>query len=170
MNLRPAVLNAIHRSNAVGRVLLQDGRMSFRTKRRKRKAPKRENIGRPLVRSYSPRKAALKELGFASYPAYLRSELWQSIRADILADNPDCIRCRGPANCVHHSNYNVAVLNGTDRRHLYSICDDCHKLAEFDQHGKKTTIGRANRFLGITDRRGRWRNRPNKFIRARRQP
>lgn len=138
--------------------------MSSEFWRRRKRTPKAKKPGvhvRPLQRSYQQRKEALSDLGFKSYAAYLRSPLWASIKSRVLADNPYCIRCGSIATQVHHAVYSVMSLSGEKTDRLYSICGDCHEKAEKDQLGKKTTVGRANRFLGIIDREGKWTGRTN---------
>lgn len=136
------------------------------------------------------RKATLRSLGFASYQDYLASQLWAEIRRQVLADNTNCIRCRKPAEQVHHETYCLEVLAGRDRSKLHSICGNCHRKAEFDHRGRKTSLARANRFLGlaaplkgkrakviqnhgqkpIPRRQGNGRNAPDRRAKAKAQP
>lgn len=130
--------------------------------RKRRQSKPTEAHVSPLIRSYRERNKTVKKLGFTSYAAYLQSDLWAGIRIEILQQNSTCIRCGEPATQVHHAFYSLEVLNGTDRSKLYSICGDCHQKAEFDHLGRKTTVGRANRFLGIIKgRQGKWTGKPN---------
>lgn len=87
-------------------------------------------------RAYAERSRALKLLGYRNYEDYLLSDTWARIRGDQLEKSPDCYGCGYRATQVHHGRYTVDILSGNDRRHLYSVCDGCHELAEFDE-GRK---------------------------------
>lgn len=77
-------------------------------------------------------------MGFVDYPAYLRSDLWKSIRDDCLErSNYTCHVCGGRANTVHHKWYSRQVLQGKDFKGLMAVCKFCHEAGEFK--GKRKT-------------------------------
>lgn len=70
----------------------------------------------------------LRDLGFASYAAYLNSGLWARIRSRVFdAKGRQCLRCGGKARQVHHRLYSPAVMRGDDIEPLEPICGDCHE-------------------------------------------
>jgi hypothetical protein len=83
------------------------------------------------MRVYRERNCNLKAMGFKNYAEYQKSELWQSIRARVLAANPFCVGCGQDATQVHHSAYRKKDLEGRDLRRLFSACGGCHFKAEF---------------------------------------
>ena len=105
---------------------------------------KRHSQRKPLKQVgliYRLRYDNLVALGFSSYPDYLDSRLWLSIRARVLArDLGRCICCDRPAVSVHHITYNLSVLRGEQDDQLVSVCLGCHKTIEF-WHGKKLSSG-----------------------------
>lgn len=128
--------------------------------KRKPKKKRSKNLGPPLARSYKNRSESLKKIGFKSYSDYLKSDLWTSIRDQVLCESPSCIRCKKQADQVHHADYFVETLLGTNTSRLFPICGHCHELAEHDHRGRKTTLGRANRFLRLSSLNGnaiKWR-------------
>lgn len=110
----------------------------------RRKATQQANYYRSKAAAYRKRNdfaAALSSLGFASYDAYLESELWARIRQRAFTRwGRSCRGCGGPAIQLHHSNYSLAVLDGTRLDGLWPVCRDCHK----DIHQGTTSIKEAN--------------------------
>lgn len=86
---------------------------------------------------YTVRDARLKQLGFASYIEYLRSDQWKQTRARFLAGA--CSGCHIPAwLCklayskgfnVHHLNYDH--LGEEKLEDLQTLCWRCHQLHHF---------------------------------------
>lgn len=74
------------------------------------------------------RRASLETLGFTSYQDYLDSELWQTIRRQVLDRDLHRCRCRKAATQVHHSDYSVATLRGERLHRLVSVCRRCHEI------------------------------------------
>ena len=95
---------------------------------------------------YRHRNHELSLLGFASYDAYLESNLWRRIKRLVLKKNPRCYGCGRRASQVHHCSYSRAVLKGKKRSRLLSVCPDCHKAAEYEG-GLKVGLREANRRL-----------------------
>lgn len=87
------------------------------------------------------RERNLKILGFVSYQAYLRSELWKSIRQQKLASVGKCEICLvNKTQCVHHLDYSMNTLKGLKLHRLVCLCNECHKRVEFNSDGKKRGI------------------------------
>ncbi len=99
-----------------------------------------------LKRIYKQRHFDLKAMGFDSYDAYLKSDLWIGIRRKVLELSPICTVCeRNPATQVHHRKYIRKVLDGRDMRWFYAVCGGCHFTAEFREHdGAKLTPNQAS--------------------------
>ena len=97
------------------------------------------------MEEYTLRNETLLLLGFKDYPAYLRSQLWKGIRERKLAADPNCFACFRPANQVHHSSYDHAVLIGESDKYLVSVCPGCHMKAEVTRSGyKRSVLGATN--------------------------
>jgi len=80
---------------------------------------------------YAYRDDNLKQLGYASYEAYLRSPLWKSIRQRVHARaQQKCERCQQPSQQVHHRAYDPATLRGDSIHALMALCERCHRTAE----------------------------------------
>ena len=92
------------------------------------------------------RNYVLKAYGFTNYADYLKSELWTSIRLQVLTGATCACGCGKPANVVHHKSYTEANLMGTSLRGLVPINFDCHHKIEFSGE-RKTSLGEANRKL-----------------------
>lgn len=97
------------------------------------------------LRAYLDRNQLLLTLGFSSYPEYLRSSLWRSIRLKRLKKR--CSLCPNPAAQLHHLSYSKEVLLGLDGSKLVSLCRVCHNLIEFDHEGRKRALAEANSLL-----------------------
>lgn len=99
---------------------------------------------------YRYRNDNLAALGFQSYRAYLRSDLWQSIKARVFQERGRrCERCERPASHVHHRAYDPATLRGDDIRSLTVACRRCHGKAEkpeMRQSAQDRLMG-ANKYL-----------------------
>lgn len=96
-----------------------------------------------MSEEYQKRNRILKELGYLSYDAYLRSPLWRSIRARVLAANPLCWICDDPATEPHHMSYTRAGLMGTCLKTIISICHYCHRTIEYDDQRNKLDPSQA---------------------------
>lgn len=89
----------------------------------------------PLLR-FAPRHKPLKRNRVKHRYSHLYSSAaWRSLRAQVLAINPLCVRCQEPATQVDH----VVPHNGNDElfydiANLQAMCVECHK--------KKTARGR----------------------------
>jgi hypothetical protein len=106
-----------------------------------RKWRKQEEASKLNWRPYSIRNKALKEIGFASYSAYLASPLWSEIRASRLKDGDLCSCCPSPATLLHHDTYYKTLLLGDPvavKRDLYPLCRGCHLIVEFDGERKRS--------------------------------
>ena len=82
---------------------------------------------------YAYRADNLRKLGFKNYATYLRSDLWQGIRARVFARPPEnaCDKCqKRPATYVHHRAYDLKTLSGEDLNSLNKLCRWCRYLAE----------------------------------------
>lgn len=97
---------------------------------------------------YRTRANALKQIGFESYAAYLRSELWGRIRRLVFKrDGKLCRACGEEACQVHHRSYSARVLLGLDLGQLWSVCADCHGWAEIASDGNRRGLKAANERL-----------------------
>jgi|SRR6185295_14794952 len=98
-------------------------------------------------RSYSDRNRMLLEMGFASYAAYLRSQLWASIRRRVYEIKGGwCYLCGRQATELHHNRYHLADLEGRRLRYISPICRGCHHGIEFDGHRKLGVREASKRF------------------------
>ena len=82
---------------------------------------------------YAYRDDNLRGLGFKSYRAYLRSDLWMSIKVRVVErDSGKCSRCGGTPKKpqVHHRAYDPATLRGDLLDALNTVCARCHVKAE----------------------------------------
>lgn len=87
---------------------------------------------KPSRKKKKGRQLAWQILGFESYDAYLRSDLWYSIRRKVLCrDSYGCVLCDEAATQVHHQDYSMDVLKGKDLAPLHSLCNECHDRIEF---------------------------------------
>lgn len=92
---------------------------------------------------YGSRNAILLSLGFESYQAYLRSDLWKVVRAKVYAAKGRCCYlCDAPATELHHNRYHLNDLIGKRLKYINPICNSCHFKIEF-KNGRKTTLGQA---------------------------
>lgn len=88
--------------------------------------------------SYEARDRTLKRMGFHSYRAYLKSDLWKDIRfAVFVAKGHYCYLCGRYATQVHHSRYKPIDLEGGKLTFLNPICAKCHKNIERNPDGSK---------------------------------
>lgn len=83
------------------------------------------------------RRVALVELGFATYEAYLASDLWRRVRRAVLNRDRHRCRCGVKATQVHHRRYAKADLSGQTLRYLVAICEPCHRFGSKD--GERVT-------------------------------
>ena len=80
---------------------------------------------------YRYRNDNLERMGFRTFRAYLKSDLWKSIRVRVLEWSPLCQSCfKKKATQVHHRSYDPATLKGDELRSLTALCARCHRLAE----------------------------------------
>jgi len=87
---------------------------------------------------YKLRASILKDQGYSSYPEYLNSGLWASIRRRVLKrDKWACRVCGKQAWQVHHRNYDRRTMAGKSLKKLISLCGDCHKKVEFSGSNKR---------------------------------
>lgn len=76
-----------------------------------------------------------------NYKAYLKTDLWATIRARVMKrDAHTCRICGEAATQVHHTNYTRAVLTGRCLVALFAICGGCHKFVEFRMDGGKAHL------------------------------
>lgn len=100
--------------------------------------------------AYKIRNKHLRNMGFSSYRKYLDSPLWKSIRSEVMVANPLCWACRKcRAIEVHHSSYDLDVLQGRDLRYLIPLCYSCHDCGEFSHTGRKTELYECNGRLSL---------------------
>lgn len=104
--------------------------------------------------TYWERNQLLRRMGFSSYPAYLQSILWHSIRTQVLRAQPHCEGCRGRATEVHHNFYCEANLKGRNLNGLHSLCSLCHDLIEFHEGQKILDHDEINRRFLLLKRMG----------------
>lgn len=96
-------------------------------------------------------------MGFIDYRAYLKSDLWKSIREKVRSVKPACEICGHPTTCVHHLSYSLRILRGDLLNQLVALCNDCHKRCEFDDNGRKRSFHRTNRMTKkLLKRSGAW--------------
>ena len=70
----------------------------------------------------------LRSLGFNSYPQYLRSDLWLSIKRRVMErDGYECGLCLARGRVVHHLKYNEETVKGETLDWLLTLCTKCHK-------------------------------------------
>ena len=76
--------------------------------------------------------AAWAELGFNSYEAYIKSNLWSIIRQLILERDGKCCQvCGTPSKIVHHIDYTRTIMLGQgDQHQLIILCESCHNFVE----------------------------------------
>lgn len=122
--------------------------------------------------AYQQRKLLLTEFGFDSYKAYLQSNVWSLIRAEVLyRDEGTCRRLNGCASSsalqAHHLAYSRAALLGVNLSVIVTLCKDCHTLCEFNKSAKRDAYGVRKKTLelvaggtlkkGVSDANlGRW--------------
>ena len=112
----------------------------FRQRSVRSEIPKRHS-------KYDLRDKRLFKMGFASYRDYLHSSAWKAIRGAKLAVCPRCEICGDKAQCVHHQSYNKKTLVGLNEKGLVSLCNSCHKKAEFGPDGKMRGFERTKRWV-----------------------
>lgn len=101
---------------------------------------------------YAYRDDNLRRLGFTNYRAYLRSDLWKSIRLRVLLDENGevkrCFRCWRRATQVHHRAYDPATLAGTQIGSLVQVCAKHHRHGEMPHRRQKA----HDRLMGANKR------------------
>lgn len=94
------------------------------------------------------RQESLRELGFETYRKYLATDLWCRIKSRVLTRHKArCACCGRKAKIVHHRQYDVGTLNGTDLQWLVAVCGRCHKRIEFSGDQKRTDLVEKDRIL-----------------------
>ena len=74
-----------------------------------------------------------KLCGFSCYADYLKSDMWKRIRSSVIRrDKGKCQCCMKPAQCVHHIDYKLKTMIGTNTTSLISLCHECHHAIEFE--------------------------------------
>ena len=98
----------------------------------RRRKPRPPGITSLALQEYRERDRVLGALGFGSYDEYLTSPLWRDIRLRKLKEDGHCYGCGRPG-CwqVHHADYSRETLLGESLIGLRTICDGCHRWAEF---------------------------------------
>lgn len=96
-----------------------------------------------MCKSIFFREQTLKEMGYSSYAEYLASDLWKSIRKQVLDNAKKCVLCKGKPTEVHHKNYHRPTLEGKTIDSLVPLCRFCHYRIEFTK-GKKNSLATAN--------------------------
>lgn len=96
--------------------------------------------------SSKQRDHVLRLYGFATYKAYLRSDLWASIRERAMRELKCCCGCGSRPTQVHHRCYSEANLLGHDLHGLVGLNGSCHYDIEFNGE-RKTSLGQANESL-----------------------
>ena len=89
---------------------------------------------------YARRNHVLREMGFPSYRAYQRSELWKTIRRQVIErDKGQCVICNRRGHSVHHVTYSREVMEGKRLDQLALLCRGCHVHVEFKDGNKLFT-------------------------------
>jgi hypothetical protein len=71
------------------------------------------------------------------YPAYLKSDLWKSIRKRVLkVASRKCVGCGAKATQVHHRDYRPSVLRGNNDFPLVAMCSTCHDAVHAGDNNK----------------------------------
>lgn len=90
----------------------------------------------------------LESLGFKSYAEYLKSDLWEKVRAKVFAlKGRVCCCCGKKAWYIHHTAYSLKTLSGDTNALIaaaYPVCGKCHKSVHFRRNGEFRN-GRAAR-------------------------
>lgn len=93
---------------------------------------------------YRYRAQILKAMGFASYQQYLKSPLWEYIRAKVFKKQRTCQVCHSvPATQIHHGLYTLRNMAGESTNQLWAICKECHEKIEFNESGNKVSNAEA---------------------------
>lgn len=119
--------------------------------------------------SYADRQEVLHRLGFADYRAYLRSELWSSIRGRVFARRGrKCWIChrKGKATQVHHLHYTADNLSGASTSGMRPVCAICHHEIEVDEDGRKRTARETRRRTQRLRSSKGWRRKVRKLTAA----
>ncbi len=103
--------------------------------------------------TYAERNAILRQFGFPTYSAYLKSQLWKDIRQRVLASGQLC-GCDSKPHQVHHRLYTVENLSGLSLYGMIPVCRYCHRRAEIASGGK-CSLKEANARLDKIFRRNR---------------
>lgn len=81
---------------------------------------------------YGSRNAYLKNLGFANYAAYLKSDLWKQVKERAFTEKGrQCLTCGAPATVLHHLRYHYDDLRGDTLDNIVPVCNPCHREFEF---------------------------------------
>lgn len=116
--------------------------------------------------SYAERQEVLRRLGFADYRAYLRSDLWASIRDRVFdRRGRTCWICRRRkrATQVHHLHYTADNLSGASASGMRPVCAICHHEIEVDEDGRKRTAQETRRQTQRLRESKGWRRKVRKL-------
>lgn len=119
--------------------------------------------------SYAERQEVLQRLGFDTYRAYLRSELWSSIRDSVFERRGrKCWIChrKGKATQVHHLHYTAENLSGASTSGMRPVCAICHREIEVDDEGRKRTAQDVRRQTQRLRKSKGWRRKVRKLAAA----
>ena len=82
--------------------------------------------------NYQERNLLLLDIGFVSYSEYLKSDIWDAIRAKTLEVHKDCFCCRqNKATQAHHRRYSQNNLRLLVIGDMIGVCNWCHERIEF---------------------------------------
>ncbi len=97
-----------------------------------------------MANTYAGRNETLRELGYATYRAYLDSPLWTSIKLRVYGKHGrKCVICPKRSTELHHYSYSKAVLQGNDLDKIVPVCGGCHLKIEFKPSGEKRKLAEA---------------------------
>lgn len=120
-----------------------------------KKGARRDRVENRKGEDYSSRNANLRRMGFASYAAYLKSDLWKAVRVLVYkAKGRNCYLCGSEATVLHHNRYHENDLSGRRLRFISPICRRCHESVEF-RDGKKSTLAQAKSTFRRARKNGR---------------
>ena len=93
--------------------------------------------------NYETRNAILVDIGYQTYTAYLRSDLWKAIRMRHMKGK--CRLCETKmANTLHHTSYTREIMENGCKKHLVPLCRPCHMALEFNGFKVKGDLEKAN--------------------------
>lgn len=95
----------------------------------KKKPVVKKPLRRNSIELYNKRNRYLIEIGFCDYDEYLGSDLYKSIRAELIEREGRCCMLCGKTDwvIVHHLDYTRGTLSGKVFRHMKLVCPYCHR-------------------------------------------